>query len=123
MSNNQILIPDKYVNPNFNEDISISASINTDLPENTHSQIKNNLINELEHIQHIPINKPNYDGNYIIMNRKIKFLLNFIISFIFLKLIIGKYPTISINQLILLFCTVSSILLYILDSIYPSCNF
>jgi hypothetical protein len=90
--------------------------------ENTHDLIKQNLLKELDQIQHIPIEKPVYDANYILMNRTIKFLLNFLISFIFLKLIVGKYPELSINQLILLFCTISSVLLYILDSTYPSCN-
>jgi hypothetical protein len=84
--------------------------------------IKNNLIQELNNIQHTPIDKPNYDGNYILLNRTIKFLLNFLLAFIFLKLIIGKYPDLTLNQLILLFCTVSSVLLYILDSTYPSCS-
>ena len=68
--------------------------------ENTHDQIKKNLLKELDQIQHIPIEKPVFDANYILMNRTIKFLLNFLITFIFLKLIVGKYPEISINQLI-----------------------
>ncbi len=88
----------------------------------TNVQLKKNIINQLEQIQHTPIDKPTYDANYIMMNRTIKFLLNFLVAFIFLKLIIGKYPTLSINQLILLFCTVSSVLLYILDLTYPSCS-
>ncbi len=84
--------------------------------------IKNNLIKQLNNIQHTPVDKPSYDGNYILLNRTIKFLLNFLLAFIFLKLIIGKYPELTLNQLILLFCTVSSVLLYILDSTYPSCS-
>lgn len=101
------------------ENININ---NIDNFQNTHSHLKQNLVKELEQIQHIPVEKPIYDTNYILMNRTIKFLLNFLISFIFLKLIIGKYPELSINQLILMFCTVSSVLLYILDLSYPSCN-
>ncbi len=96
--------------------------IDTDLTQNNRSHLKNKLLNELDQIQHIPIDRPTFDANYIMMNRTIKFLLNFLISFIFLKFVIGKYPTISINQLILLFCTISSVLLYVLDSAYPSCN-
>ena len=90
--------------------------------QSTHNQIKNNLIQQLNNIQHTPIDKPVYDGNYILLNRTIKFLLNFLVAFIFLKLIIGKYPELSLNQLILVFCTVSSVLLYILDLTYPSCS-
>ncbi len=86
------------------------------------SIIENNLLKQLNNIQHTPIDKPKYDGNYILLNRTIKFLLNFLLAFIFLKLIIGKYPELTLNQLILLFCTVSSVLLYILDSTYPSCS-
>lgn len=109
------------MNINVNSASTVKSS-DTDLVQNTHSHLKNKLLNELDQIQHIPINKPTFDANYIMMNRIIKFLLNFLISFIFLKYVIGKYPTMSMNQLILLFCTISSVLLYILDSAYPSCN-
>ncbi len=84
--------------------------------------MSNNLLSQIEKIQHEPVKLPVYDTNYIILNRAVKFLLNFIISFIFLKYIIGNYPTITINQLILLFCTISSVLLYVLDLTYPSCS-
>jgi hypothetical protein len=82
----------------------------------------NNLSEQLQQIQHENIDIPKFDGNYILLNRTIKFLLNFLLIFFFLKMIIGYYPNISLNELILLFCTVSSVLLYILDSLYPSCN-
>ena len=82
----------------------------------------NNLKQELISIQHEPIVVTNYDNTYIIFNRTIKFLLNFLLTFLFIKLIIGNWPELSINQFILVICTVSSVLLYILDLLYPSCS-
>lgn len=82
------------------------------------SKLKQDLIT----IQHEPIIVPNIDGTYIMMNRCIKFLLNFILTFVFIKFIIGNWPDLSINQFVLVICTVSAVLLYILDSIYPSCS-
>jgi hypothetical protein len=84
--------------------------------------MNNKLLDQLEKIQDEPIEKNNFDFNYILLNRTIKFLLNFLLAFFFLKFIIGNYPEITINQLILLFCTVSAVLLYILDSAFPSCS-
>lgn len=78
--------------------------------------------NQIISIQHEPIITPMLDGNYIILNRSIKFLLNFLLTFLFIKFIIGNWPELSINQFILLICTVSSVLLYILDLTYPSCS-
>lgn len=77
---------------------------------------------QLISIQHEPIIKPVYDGNFILLNRSIKFLLNFLLTFLFIKFIIGNWPELSINQFVLLICTISSVLLYILDSVYPSCS-
>ncbi len=65
---------------------------------------------------------PYIDGSYVILNRTIKFLLNFLLTFLFLQVIIGSYPDLSINQFILVVCTISSVLLYILDLTYPSCS-
>ena len=81
-----------------------------------------NLKQELISIQHEPIIIPTYDGTYIMINISIKFLLNFLLTFLFIKFIIGNWPDLSINQFILVICTVSSVLLYILDLIYPSCS-
>ena len=77
---------------------------------------------QLNKIQQTPVVIPSFDTNYIILNRTIKFLLTFLLNFLFLKIIIGQYPDLSLNQLILLFCTFSAVILYILDSIYPSCS-
>ncbi len=62
------------------------------------------------------------DGYYVILNRSIKFLLNFLLTFLFLQIIFENLPDLNINQFILVICTVSSVLLYILDMAYPSCS-
>ena len=104
---------------------SLTNKTNTVLNKNDYSSQKetvNNLKQELISIQHDPIIIPTYDGTYIMINRSIKFLLNFLLTFLFIKFIIGNWPDLSINQFILVICTVSSVLLYILDLIYPSCS-
>ena len=106
---NTELVDSKY-NYNLNSEI---------VPEfNYQNIIKPQLIS----IQHEPIVKPLLDGNYILINRSIKFLLNFLLTFLFIKFIIGNWPDLSINQFVLLVCTVTSVLLYILDLTYPSCS-
>jgi hypothetical protein len=81
---------------------------------------KSKLIEGFQLQEQIPV--PYIDGSYVILNRTIKFLLNFLLTFLFLQLIIGSYPDLTINQFILVVCTISSVLLYILDMIYPSCS-
>lgn len=81
-----------------------------------------NLKQDLISIQHEPIVIPTFDDTYIMLNRTIKFLLNFLLTFLFIKIIIGNWPELSINQFILVICAVSSVLLYILDLLYPSCS-
>jgi len=75
----------------------------------------------IEQIQHENIITPIIDYNYIFVNRTIKFLLNFLIIYIFTTFFIYNYSSISINQFILLFCTISTIVFYILDLNFPSC--
>jgi len=89
------------------------------LLENFQQNQNKNLVQE----QNQDPNKPfaYIDGTYVILNRSIKFLLNFLLTFIFLQIIIGNFPDLNINQFILVVCTVSSVLLYILDLAYPSC--
>lgn len=76
----------------------------------------------IEYLQHESIDLPIIDGNYILFNRSIKFLLNFIITYILLIFIVSNWTEISIHQYILLTCTITSVLLYILDLNFPSCN-
>ena len=76
-------------------------------------------MNNLEYIQHENIDLPIIDGNYILFNRTFKFLLNFLVTYF---LIVTNWTNITIHQLILLTCTITSILIYILDLNFPSCN-
>ena len=64
---------------------------------------------------------PTIDSKYIILNRGIKFILNFLFIYLFVTLIIYNYPSTNINIFILLICTISSIGFYILDLNFPSC--
>ena len=57
-------------------------------------------INLIQH-ENIPI--PVIDIKYIIYNRSIKFLLNFILNFIFITSFVIYNPTISINHLLIIF--------------------
>jgi len=62
------------------------------------------------------------DKNNIILYKGIKYLLNFIIIYLFLKLVVSNYNDITIFQFIILACTISSVLFYILDLTFPVCN-
>ena len=67
----------------------------------------------------IPI--PSIDTNYITFNRAIKYILNFLLIYLFVTLIIYSYPKTNIHVFIILICTISSIVFYILDLNFPSC--
>ena len=75
-------------------------------------QISNN-----ENIPTIPL----IDTNYIILNRGIKYILNFLLIYLFITSIIYNYPDLQIHIFIILLCTISSIVFYILDLNFPSC--
>jgi inner membrane protein involved in colicin E2 resistance len=70
---------------------------------------------------HSDIQIPSVDANYIILNRGIKYILNFLLIYLFVTLIIYNYPNTNIHFFIILVCTVSSIVFYILDLNFPSC--
>jgi hypothetical protein len=67
------------------------------------------------------------ENNYLLdyknyyLTRMIKFLVNFILTYCFLDFILNNNE-LSKLELILIICTFSSILLYILDSNFPSCS-
>lgn len=61
------------------------------------------------------------DLNYILLNRCIKYILNFLLIYLFVTLIIYNYPDTNIHIFILLICAISSIFFYILDLNFPSC--
>ena len=80
--------------------------------------MSNTIIGE----QQLPYdNIPIIDGNYILLNRTIKFLLNFLLIYLFVNMIVYNYPHLTTNHFILLICTISSVVLYILDTNFPSC--
>jgi hypothetical protein len=75
------------------------------------------LSNDIPSIPPIPL----IDGNYILLNRGIKYTLNFLFIYLFVTLIIYNYPDTNIHVFIILICTISSIVFYILDLNFPSC--
>jgi len=64
---------------------------------------------------------PHIDGNYILFIKTIKLLLNIIITYFSLTYIVTNWPNLNINQFILIVCTISTVLLYILDLNFPIC--
>jgi hypothetical protein len=78
------------------------------------------LNKQIEHFQKDSI--PNIDGNYIMMIKSIKFLLNIVINYFLLSIIVTNFSNININQFILIACMISAITLYILDLNFPLCN-
>ncbi len=67
------------------------------------------------------ISIPSIDTNYITFNRAIKYILNFLLIYLFVTLIIYNFPETNIHIFIILVCTISSIVFYILDLNFPSC--
>ena len=64
---------------------------------------------------------PSIDSNYILLNRGIKYILNFLFIYLFVTLIIYNFPDTNVHVFIILICTISSIVFYILDLNFPSC--
>jgi hypothetical protein len=68
------------------------------------------------------------ENNYLLdyknyyLTRMIKFLLNFILTYCFLEFLLEYRDNLSRIEFVLLICTFSSVLLYILDSNLPSCS-
>jgi hypothetical protein len=83
--------------------------------------VNNETNNNLKKI----INENNYILDYqnLYLTRMIKFLINFIIIYAFLEFVLNPEYELSKGQLILLICTFTSVLFYILDLNYPSCSF
>jgi hypothetical protein len=67
------------------------------------------------------------ENNYLLdyknfyLTRMIKFLINFILTYAFLEFVFNPEYELTRGQLILLICAFTSILIYVLDSNYPSC--
>lgn len=64
---------------------------------------------------------PSIDTNYLVFNRAIKYILNFLLIYLFVTLIIYSFPETNIHIFIILICTISSVVFYILDLNLPSC--
>lgn len=64
---------------------------------------------------------PSIDSNYIVFNRAIKYMLNFLLIYLFVSLIIYNFPETNIHIFIILICAISSVIFYILDMNFPSC--
>ena len=77
----------------------------------------------IEYFQHNITNDsiPSIDGNYILLNRGIKFILNLLLLYLFITLMVYSFPLMGINVFILLICTISSVIFYILDLYFPAC--
>lgn len=67
------------------------------------------------------ISLPSIDANFILLNRFIKYVLNFLLIYLFVTLIIYNFPDTNIHLFIILICTISSVVFYILDLNFPSC--
>ena len=64
---------------------------------------------------------PSIDMNYLLLNRCIKYILNFLLIYLFVTLIIYNYPSTSVHLFIIIICAISSVMFYILDLNFPSC--
>lgn len=66
------------------------------------------------------------ENNYLLdyknfyLTRMIKFLINFIITYAFLEFIFNPNYELTRGQMILLICTFASIMMFILDSNFPT---
>ncbi len=67
------------------------------------------------------ISIPSIDANYILINRAIKYILNFLLIYLFVTMIIYNYPNTNVHVFIILVCAMSSIVFYVLDLNFPSC--
>jgi hypothetical protein len=74
-----------------------------------------------ELIQLIKNNNYKVDNGYYYISRLIKFSLNFILTYLFMEYLLNNIDNFNKIQLILLVCVFSSLLLYILDTNFPSC--
>lgn len=79
--------------------------------------MQNKLIENFQHENFVII-----DNNYINLLKVTKYLLNFLIVYLTSVTIIYNYPSININQFILVICAVSVVSFYILDLYFPTCN-
>ena len=79
---------------------------------------ENLLDTNQEQLENLTKNYVIDDNNYY-MNRTLKFLLNFLLTYCFISFFVYNDLAIGKNEFILIICTFSSILLFILDSNFP----
>ena len=81
------------------------------------------MFNNIEQFQNDYEKTIKIDTLNIYLNKTMKYLLNFILIYFVLLYILSNNKNLTIIQLILIFCTVSSVIFYILDLSFPTCNF
>ena len=69
----------------------------------------------------IKTNKLSIDNKNYYLTKAIKFLLNFILTFVFIDYLLGDINE-NKFETVLAICTFSSVLFYILDLNFPSCS-
>jgi hypothetical protein len=74
----------------------------------------------IENFQHE--NNTVIDNSYINLLKLTKYILNFLAIYLVSVGIIYNYPSVNINQFVLIICAISSVWFYILDLSFPLCN-
>ena len=64
--------------------------------------------------------KIDYMQNYL--SKFIKFIVNFLLIYIFIEFLFDNMESLSKLQIVLIICVYCSVLLYILDNIFPNYN-
>ena len=75
---------------------------------------------QVEQKKNVVIDHEKIDYSYIFYNRSVKYVLNFLVIYFVCDTIFAM-DNIEVHQLTLIICTVSVVLLYILDMLFPSC--
>jgi len=79
-----------------------------------------NKQNMVEPFQHENITT--VDDNYINIVKLNKYMLNFLAIYLASVAIIYNFPSVNINQFVLIICAISVVCFYILDLNFPICN-
>ena len=67
------------------------------------------------------INNNKFDYTYFYLSRLLKFIINFILVYLFIYYLFNNFDNLTKNKMILIICTYVSILLYLLDCNFPTC--
>jgi hypothetical protein len=82
---------------------------------------QNEIVKKIQH-ENTGIPEPDIDYNYILLNRSLKYLLNFSIIYLSVSFTVYNNPNLTAGQFILLICMISTISFYLLDLSFPSCS-